>query len=393
MSATAGFDPAPPVWEVASTAGMAAFDALAPEWLQLWKEHGDVGTPFVHPLWIRAHVAAMEVARNLHLITARRGGELRAVLPLIRDRGWYYGLPVRRLRSAAGVFGVRFDLCAAPGEAGRAAAAAIGHYLCQQRGWDVIELRDAPAGAVAEALIASAGAVRFPVGSWSSIRSPYLELDPEAHWERAIRSHYRYAMRRTRRHLQETGEPGGSGLRLARVVWFDPAQLQAQLNDYYRLEAAGWKGRNGSDISSRPGARAFYDQACAAMAAAGCLVLHRLELDGRLVAMACGLSQGQSYYLLKWSYDEAYAKFGAGLLLAESMLHECGEAGVRRFDFTGDHDPYKTRWTKTSLPHYWLYVFRPSAFGRCLLALKIRWAPRARRWLKRNAAEPRSEPL
>ncbi|MGH8506877.1 MAG: hypothetical protein ACRETM_13095, partial [Stenotrophobium sp.] len=147
MSATAGFDSDTSAWDVAATAGMAAFDALAPEWLQLWKEPGEAATPFVHPLWVRAHVAAMEDARNLLLITARSGGALRAVLPLIRERGWYYGLPVRRLRSAAGVFGVRFDLCAAPGEAGRAAAAAMGHYLCQQRGWDVIELRDAPAGA------------------------------------------------------------------------------------------------------------------------------------------------------------------------------------------------------------------------------------------------------
>lgn len=384
--------PHPSPWAVEFGAGLPALDALAPEWLALWRERGPAATPFEHPAWIRAHVAAMESPRRLLLLCARRDGRLRAVLPLIRDRAWYYGLPARRLRSAAGVFAVRFDLCAPSGEEGRQAVAALSHALLRLPGWDVVELREIPAGAAAAQLPQAAAARGLATGSWNAGRSPILELDPAGQWERNLSSHDRYELRRRRRRLEETAQPGGAGLRLCSPALADHSQILAQLEQYYRLEADGWKGRQGSDILSRPGARAFYDQACTAMAEAGLLALHRLELDGRLLAMSCGLRLGSAFYVLKWSYDEAYAKYGVGQLLVQSVLQDCAVTGITHFDFTGADDAYKLRWTKVSLPHDWLFIFRSGLYGRSLRSLKCRWAPRVRHWLERKRA-PHQSPL
>jgi len=377
-------------WQTEAAVGIAGLDALASEWRELWAGAGG-GEPFVHPQWIRAQVAALEDPRRLLLVTARRDGRLGAALALIRERGGLYGLPVRRWRAAAGVYSVRFDLCALPGDEGRQAASAIGHYLGQRRDWDVIELRDVPAGGAAEALVAAAQEEGSSAGVWASLRSPYLGLEAGAAWEQALKASFRQRLRRTRRRLEETGSAGGTGVQLRQASWSSAAGLQAELEEFYRLESSGWKGRQRSAIAARPRTRAFYDQACTAMAAEGCLVLHRLEFDGDLMAMACGLRHSGWYYVLKWSYNEAYAKFGAGQMLTESILRECAETGLQGFDFTGPDDEYKRRWTDQGRPHAWLYMFRRGVYGDLLRWAKFGCAPRLRSWLRPAAKPPDGE--
>lgn len=375
-------------WRVAAGSGLAAFDALAPEWLQFWRSLGEAATPFGHPQWIRAHIAAFEDPRRVLLLTARQGGRLGAVLPLIRERAWFCGLPVRRLRAAAGVYSVRFDLCALPGEEGRAAAAAIGDFLFRRGGWDVIELRDIPAGGTAELLIAKTAAFGCPIGAWESLQSPYVDLTGP--WESGVAASLRKDIRRTRKRLHEAF-PREREVGIDRVIWHGEPGLAEALEEFYELEAAGWKGRAGSAVACRPAARRFYDGACQALAAEGCLVLHRLKLGERLVAMSCGVQHHGCLFVLKWAYDEQYAKFGAGQILIEEMIRECTGAGLSGFDFTGPDDEYKTRWTALRLPHFWRYAFADRPYGRLLRVLKFEWTPRLKMRLGRKRAEVKQE--
>ncbi|MGN6593905.1 MAG: GNAT family N-acetyltransferase [Terriglobales bacterium] len=382
-----------PDWQAATASGLAALDALAPEWLALCRR-SDRNQPFWHPGWIRAHVLAFEKPDSLRLLTARNPqGELGAVLPLITELAWHYGFPVRRWRGAAGVHSLRFDLATAAGDEGAAATDAIAACLLQSHAWDILELRDVPAGGRAERLLQAALTAGHRVGKWESMQTPFIALDVDAVDNRGqplprglqgTKADFRHHLRRTRRKLE--AELGGE-LLLHDHGRADPPQLAGFLDQFYRVEASGWKGRNGTAIACLPAVRRFYDQAAAAMAAESAFVLHRLAVAEQTVAMSYSLAMGDEYFAIKWAYDDAYARFGAGHLLTEAILRSCvaPEAAPprRRFDFTGPDADYKQKWTQTRQSHAYLYVFRRGVRGRWLAWLKFSLVPWARTRLAR----------
>lgn len=381
--------------ELRHACGLAALDQLTPEWDRLCERMGGKAQPFWRPDWVRAHVTAFERADRLHLWTVYRGDQLEAVLPLLRERVWFRGLPSRRLRTPSGAFSPRFDLPLVPGAAGEAVVSALAAGLRQAGGWEVLELRDVPAGGSAERLVAELGRRGHPCGGWHSLDSPFLAIEPSLGAAVSDRGQLPPAMAQTskkfraqlalgRRQLEADGEP----LQLIRLSWQTPTELAQHLERFYKLEHQGWKGSNGSSILARPGARVFMDQVAAGAAARGTLVLHRLELGTRTVALGFGLLEGDCFYILKWAYDEAYARSGPGHLLIEAMLADLSASTppLRRFDFLGENEPYKLKWTKDTVSHQFLFAFAASLQGSALHQLKFVWTPRLRRWLGREQA-------
>ena len=60
------------------------------------------------------------------------------------------------------------------------------------------------------------------------------------------------------------------------------------------------------------------------------------------------------------------------------MLAECEARGLSGFDFLGPDMPWKRDWAGETVPHDWLYVYRPSLAGRVMHTLKHRVRPAAR---------------
>ena len=91
---------------------------------------------------------------------------------------------------------------------------------------------------------------------------------------------------------------------------------------------------------------------------------------------------------MKQGYDEAYADVSPGQLLTESLIEDCVRRGVREVDLLGNESPSKSEWTDRARRHGWLFVFRDSLVGRGLYSAKFRWAPMARkvvrRWARRH---------
>lgn len=357
---------------MSSRNGSAAIVEIEGEWRRL------CGTatrdePFLRPEWIRIHLESFEPGARLRLVQVRRGERLVAVLPLVEEQARWKGIPYRRLRSASGVHSCRFDLLAEAGEE-EASARAIFEHLDSVPGWDVLELRDVPAGGRAERLLDLAAAAGHSIGTWESMRTPYVVLPEKGGREalqKRLRSKFRANLRRRRKKLSE-----GGGLELRRVDRADPGWLEA----FYRLEAAGWKGERGTAIAADARTRAFYDRIAAYAEAEGILALYSLERDGRPVAMHFGLAMGGRYYLPKPAYDEGFSACSPGQLLAEDVLGDCLERRLEVFDFLGPQMDWKMEWTDRVLPHRWCFVHRPSARGRALYLARRKLGP----WLARR---------
>lgn len=134
------------------------------------------------------------------------------------------------------------------------------------------------------------------------------ELDAEAWFAQALPGKKRKELRRQRKRLDEMG-----GLAFTHLAPGD--NVAAWCDDFMALEAAGWKGRNGSPLGSDPALAAFVRDALAREAADGRLKFWKLSLAGRPVAMTFAVARPPQAWLLKIAHDEELAKFSPGVQL------------------------------------------------------------------------------
>jgi len=328
---------------------------IADEWMELCRE-GPCEQPFYRPEWIAAAIQAFFRHRRVLLITVRRGGRLRAVLPLVEEKGFGTGT---RLRSASMI--PRFELVHGPGAEAADAVRAAWQHLRQLRNWDVIELANVPEGGAAELLVTAAKEDSFPTGRHEFARTPYALLHEHkpvkdfSHLGRSSR--FRGQLRQGWREISKRGS-----VRLRRTEKADAATLQG----FYRLEQSGWKGREATAILSKKELQSFYDAIASYAEQFGYLSMYFLEVDDVPVAAHLGLTYAGRYYPIKVAYDENYSQYRPGHLIIGRVLEDCIERGIIEVDFLGDWTEAKAKWTSDVRPHVVCRVFRNSAIGHLL---------------------------
>jgi CelD/BcsL family acetyltransferase involved in cellulose biosynthesis len=146
-----------------------------------------------------------------------------------------------------------------------------------------------------------------------------------------LSARHRREMKRLQRRLGE--ELGGEVATVERSVGPEA------LDDFLRLEASGWKGREGTAMAADGGTESFFRQMCEGFAAAGRLQLLSLETDGRVAAMKCNVSAGDTLFCFKIAYDDELRQYSPGILLEaanigvfherrdEQLMDSCAQPG------------------------------------------------------------------
>jgi CelD/BcsL family acetyltransferase involved in cellulose biosynthesis len=350
--------------------GAELVEQLAPQWRELCAD-ARMDEPFYRPEWVAAYLRAFRPHDTLLLPAAYEDGRLRAVLPLVKQTNLFCGIPVRMLQGAANVHSCRFDLLCSAGELGQAAVQRLWEVLREERDWDVIELPYVPEGAAAEWMLDAARQDGFPVGSWESQRSAYVHLNGIADATEIPRdAHFRQNLRRRLRKAQSRWT-----VRLTRTETDDPQALL----QFYKLERAGWKGKEKTAIACSDETRHFYDEIARTASQFGYFTLYLLHFNDEVVAGHFGLTyRGKRYYSPKVAYDEAYASYGPGHLIVEAILREVIAKGCSEFDFLGGWMEWKGEWARVSRSHSSHYIFRRGAFGNALYSLKFKLLQRLR---------------
>ncbi|HEY2381247.1 MAG TPA: GNAT family N-acetyltransferase [Terriglobia bacterium] len=363
----------------AKTGGVEIVESLAEEWRRLCEE-GRCNEPFYRPEWVAAYIRAFAQEAKVVVVTARVDGELKAVLPLIEERSYFRGIPIKRLRDAANAHSCRFDIVCAPGSQGEAAVQAIWKFLAERSGWDMMQFSSVPEGSALNSFAQAASSDAFPTERNVSMRSPYLPLTGLGETKDPLvlqsSANFRSIVRRRERQLKSQGT-----VLLRRVTKADPQMLQR----FYDLERSGWKGEEGTAIACSEQTRQFYDEIAANGERFGYLSLFFLEFDGHPVAGQFGLAHAGRYFMPKIGIDENYSKCGPGHLLIHEIMRNCAENGIREYDFTGPWAEYKAKWTSINRSHFTVRIFNRSLRGRALHVLfrmESNARKLARRWLR-----------
>jgi CelD/BcsL family acetyltransferase involved in cellulose biosynthesis len=330
--------------------GIEIVDRLADEWRELCDSAAN-DQPFYRPEWIRAYLRAYVPDAKVLIITAALNGRLSLVLSLVEEWSPFSKVPLRKLRSPVNFWAGRFYAIRRLGPEGDAAMFATWEHLRKSAGWDLLQFRDAPEGGTMSLLAAAARADGFRVIQQNDKPSPYLPVpsDPELLKQMPLNSRLRRELRQVRRQLSEQGS--------FNFYHIDTADQDA-LERFYRLEASGWKGREGSAIVCNQKNREFFDEIVESAARFGYFSLYMLEFKGQLMAAHLGFTLQGCYYSAIVAYDEQFKQFSPGHLIISEIVRDCAARGLRGYDPTGQNQEWKMKWTNQVRPMSHYFIFR-----------------------------------
>lgn len=325
-------------------------------------------SPIGWAAWSHAHPTA-----GGRIVVARDGGRPVAIAALAPDHLAWRGLHARRIASAG-------DLhwrCGYPVTSRdvRRAIGALLDELTRTGGWDVLALGPMLTDSPALAALVDVGTARglHPVVGAAG-RAPRVVIAGDwAGYYRSRSAKLRATVTSGERRLASRG-------RLALEEHRGGPDLDAALDAFYRIEASGWKGTEGSAIACDPVLRGFYDRLAAEAAARGQLRLFLLRAGDTVIAGDYALEHGGGVYLLKTAYDASWARGSPGQVLRKRVLAHLWSTGdVRAYDLMsggGSHGDYKLRWANDVRAYAEVRLFHPRTVrGRALGGLvRIRHA-------------------
>jgi CelD/BcsL family acetyltransferase involved in cellulose biosynthesis len=165
----------------------------------------------------------------------------------------------------------------------------------------------------------------------ATVERAAIHRSAEENYLAGQRPHRRREQARMRRRLEE--ELG------AELQAVDRAGEETAVERFLELEAAGWKGREGTAFASDPSHAVLFRELCRGFAAQNRLQLLSLEAAGRVVAMKCNLSSGDELFCFKIAHDETLSAHSPGVLLeldnltifhnrrTERMMDSCAVPG------------------------------------------------------------------
>lgn len=157
---------------------------------------------------------------------------------------------------------------------------------------------------------------------WRNERTARAMYRPSADFEDYLQTSLerkrRHEIRRLEKRIREEGE-----VKFARLT--PECDLEAWLDDFLRVEARGWKGRNTTALANSAGNENFFKEVCRQAHRRGRLMVLALRLNGQPLAMKCNFLAADGGYAFKIAFDESLAKFSPGVLLEVNNIERLHE--------------------------------------------------------------------
>jgi len=336
---------------------LTELDRIEPLWARL------AGNPVASFAYRRAWAAGLEEGRQLSVLVAP-GSESPAIAPLVVNQGgagWLTLLAAEMYEILDFLYGDE----AALGALVRAVAG-TGRPLFLQR---------FPADSPAVEAIQSAYRGRGAVLKRAARGAPYIPLDPSwAEPETHLNPGRRSDLRRARRTAEKIGRVE------IEILTPDPARVPSLVEEAFRVEAAGWKGAQGSELTADPVRGPFFLRYAQAAAEQGILRMCFLRIGGLAAAAQIAVDSGAQFSLLRAGYDEEFSRCSPGMLLTVESIRYAARRALRSYEFNGEVEPWTEVWTRQERPccSIRVYPFRPRGLaalagdGWRMLAGKVR---------------------
>lgn len=113
------------------------------------------------------------------------------------------------------------------------------------------------------------------------------------------------------------------------------------LEDVFSLNAGRWQSRGQGGVLADGAVRAFHDEAAARLQARKGLLMLRLRVGGRLVAILYGMRDRRTAYWYLTRFDTGAAEMSPGTLLIARAAELALEGGLTEVDMLRGDEGYK----------------------------------------------------
>ncbi|WP_027366704.1 GNAT family N-acetyltransferase [Desulfocurvibacter africanus] len=134
---------------------------------------------------------------------------------------------------------------------------------------------------------------------------------------------------------------------------------EEHIQQFFGLEASGWKGRAGSAILSSKRHTGFFTNLIRRLRARGMLECHFLKVEGKLLAGHLAVRTQSKLTLWKIAYDEEYARYAPGNILLERLMHRVHEEGATDEIDLITNFPWHSNWGAQKRPYQNLIISAP----------------------------------
>jgi CelD/BcsL family acetyltransferase involved in cellulose biosynthesis len=320
------------------------------------------------------------------LLCAQERGALVGLAALQRLTERRHGGRIRVVQSLTNVESYRFEFLAADGRLD--IARDLWRTLCRGTNADVIRLDHVPERSPTLAAgLDVARALGWRAVVEETFLTPVRALSRSRAWDHGLSSSFKYRLRNRLKRLAVKGE-------VAFAVASTAQDMSNALPKFYRLEASGWKGVQGTAVVQQPTVKRLYDEIT--IRARGDVRIALLEVAGTPIAAQVYLVSGGTMFMLKTAYDEAYGLYVPGQLITARVVQYGIEQGMNALDFLADNAPWKAIWATDFIRHHRMLLFAPTLAGRYAywagygIRNQLKRVPgftRLVRWLRRKDVE------
>lgn len=177
------------------------------------------------------------------------------------------------------------------------------------------------------------------------------------------------------------------------IIPSEVSTLDQHLEELFRLEASGWKGREGSAILCHPHIHRFYTEYARSAAEAGMLRLFFLRIGGKTVAARLAVEHSKRLWDLRMGYDESFSRCAPGVLLTHETLRYAVDQGLEAYEFLGRAEAWERHWPCEEEEYASTRVYPFSLQGQLALVqdgcrlISVKTAEVAKSYLKRANAK------
>jgi CelD/BcsL family acetyltransferase involved in cellulose biosynthesis len=284
---------------------------LAPGDLDAWRDlalRAVEPNPFFEPQVVLPAARGLGVEDLSLVVVTDAAGTWRACAPVRRVPRWRrLRLPCIEIWSHT-YSGIEVPLACAESMPG--AARLLVDHLRAQRGAAFVVVGQMPLDGPVDAAVRGRGTRVVVLDRFE--RAVVRRRPQETYVAEAMKPKRRRDLERLRRRLErDTGGP---------VTCVDRADDPSAVEDFLALEAAGWKGANGTALACDTLHARFFREMCEGFARDGRLQLVSLSAGGRTIAMKCNLMASDRLFTFKQAYDEEFSDYSPGRLVEMDNL-------------------------------------------------------------------------
>jgi CelD/BcsL family acetyltransferase involved in cellulose biosynthesis len=324
---------------------LRTFVDLESEWNALAERHA---TPLLRHEWFAAAFDAFGAGCDLAIHVVRDGERLRAIAPFIIEHGMMSRLALlgHQTFEPSGIL-----------HADDNALELVVHRL---QAWQLPLFAPLLARGSAEVRALACGALWRPQLLQRLRSSASVPLG--SNWpafEAQMSKQSRTYIRRKRKAAEREG-----AVRVEVVAPLEE-EVECHLAEFIRVEAAGWKSREGTSLQRNARMRRFYTSYVKAAARKTMLRMFFLRAGQHTIAVRMAVECGGHLWELKIGYDEKFSACSPGILLTHETLRWACERGLTAHEFLGSAEPWQ-RWWPLELRQYQNVRLYPFSIAGCV---------------------------